>query len=96
MCTASVAFNLINGGSLGWFMGRVADYPDQWLTDPRFVVGLVLFIGGAALNIWADYRLRYLRSKDAGRRVMPPGGRSTLFAAPNCPARSLSGWASRC
>ena len=82
MCTASVAFNLINGGSLGWFMGHVADYPDQWLTDPRFVVGLVLFIGGAALNIWADYRLRYLRSKDAGRRVMPSGGPFNVVCCP--------------
>ena len=83
MCTASVVFNLINGGLLGWFMGYVADYPDQWLMDPRFIAGLALFIGGAALNIWADYRLRYLRNRDAGRRVVPSGGPFDVVCCPN-------------
>ncbi len=83
MCISSIAFNLINGGLLGWFMGYAADYPNQWLTAPAFIVGLALFIGGAALNIWADYRLRYLRNKDAGRGVVPSGGAFDIVCWPN-------------
>lgn len=83
MCTASVAFNLVNGGLLGWFMGHVDDYPLDWLTDPRFIAGLVLFAGGAALNVWADYRLRYLLQKCAGGRVNPSGGPFDIVCCPN-------------
>jgi len=83
MCAASVAFNLVNGGLLGWFMGHVADYPLDWLTDPRFIAGLVLFAGGAALNVWADYRLRYLRRREADGRVNPSGGAFDVVCCPN-------------
>ena len=83
MCTASVAFNLVNGGLLGWFMGHVADYPGGWLTDPRFIAGLVLFTAGAALNVWADYRLRHLRQGEPGGRVKPSGGPFDVVCCPN-------------
>ena len=64
-------------------MGYAADYPEQWLTDPRFLVGLGLFVGGAALNVWADYRLRYLRRKAGDGRVMPAGGLFNRVCCPN-------------
>lgn len=83
MCTASVVFNLVNGVLLGWFMGYAADYPEQWLTDPRFVAGVGLFTAGAALNVWADYRMRYLRGKAGDGRVMPSGGPFNLACCPN-------------
>ena len=83
MCTASFGFNLVNGGLLGWFMGYAADYPEQWLTDPRFLVGLGLFVGGAALNVWSDYRLRHLRKRAGDGRVMPSGGPFNLVCCPN-------------
>ena len=83
MCTASFGFNVVNGVLLGWFMGYAADYPAQWLTDPRFLVGLGLFVGGAALNVWSDYRLRYLRRKAGDGRVMPTGVPFNLVCCPN-------------
>ena len=82
LCASSIGFNLVNGGLLGWFMGFAADYPDQWLTDPRFVAGLFLFVGGATLNVWADYRLRHLRRTNAGR-VMPTGSPFNIVCCPN-------------
>lgn len=83
MTTSSIGFNLINGGLLGWFMGYAAHYPEQWLTDPRFVVGVGLFVAGAGLNLWADYRLRYLRLKAADGRVIPSGAPFTFTCCPN-------------
>ena len=83
MCMVSICFNLINGGLLGWFMGYAADYPTQWLTDPRFIVGVGLFISGAALNVWADYRLRSLRRSAREGRVIPSGGPFNFACCPN-------------
>ncbi|MCY4059427.1 MAG: 3-oxo-5-alpha-steroid 4-dehydrogenase [Gammaproteobacteria bacterium] len=82
LCVSSIGFNLVNGGLFGWFMGYAADYPDQWLTDPRFVGGLALFVGGATLNVWADYRLRRLRMGNTGS-VVPTGGPFNLVCCPN-------------
>ena len=83
MCAASIGFNLVNGGLLGWFMGYAADYSQQWLSDPRFVVGLALFVVGAGLNVWADYRLRYLRKTSGPDRVVPIGGPFRFACCPN-------------
>ena len=83
MCTSSIGFNVVNGGLLGWFMGYAADYPGQWLTDPRFVVGVGLFVAGAALNVWSDYRLLDLRRKAGDSRVIPSGGPFNFACCPN-------------
>ena len=83
MCGASVGFNLVNGALLGWFMGYAADYSVQWLSDPRFVVGVVLFALGAGLNVWADYRLRDLRMSSRQDRVAPTDGPFRFACCPN-------------
>ena len=83
MCGSSIGFHLVNGGLLGWFLGYAANYPEQWLTDLRFIVGIGLFITGAALNIWADYRLRHLRRKAGDGPVIPSGGPFDFVCCPN-------------
>lgn len=82
-CSTAVGFNLINGGLLGWFMAYAGDYANQWLSDPRFIAGLALMVGGAALNIWADYRLLHLRRAHEGQRVLPHGGAFDRVTCPN-------------
>ncbi len=83
MLIGAVAFNLVNGIFWGWFMGGIADYAEQWLTDPRFLSGLALTIAGAGLNIQADYRLLHLRKLNSGRHVVPHGGAFELVSCPN-------------
>ena len=83
LCTTSIGFNLVNGGLLGWFIGYGADYPDGWLTDARFIVGVGLFVAGAVLNIWADYRMRALRRRSAQEHVAPSGGPFNAICCPN-------------
>ena len=83
MCGASIGFNLVNGGFMGWLMGYAAEYSEQWLSDPRFVVGLAFFAVGAGLNVWADYRLRYLRKVSGQDRVVPTGGPFRFTCCPN-------------
>jgi 3-oxo-5-alpha-steroid 4-dehydrogenase 1 len=36
-------------------------YADDWVYDPRFIVGIVLFFAGMFINIQADSILRNLR-----------------------------------
>ena len=83
MCAAAAGFNLVNGGLIGWFMGYAADYAGDWLLDPRFIGGLALVAGGAALNVWADYRLLHLRKTGGERPVLPRGGAFDIVACPN-------------
>lgn len=77
------AFNLVNGFFLGWFMARIADYPEDWFSDPRFLCGAALFVAGATLNISSDYRLSTLRAKASGGAVLPRGGAFEYVSCPN-------------
>ena len=83
LCASGFAFNCVNGALWGWFLAHFADYPADWTTDPRFVLGLGLALGGAALNVWADYHLRRLRSRQGGTYVVPKGGAFKVVSSPH-------------
>lgn len=77
----AVFFNTVNGGLNGFYLGTLAAYPESWLTDPRFVAGLALFVAGAGMNISSDYTLIGLR-KGTTDYAIPRGG---LFERISCP-----------
>lgn len=59
--------------------GLGKNYTPDWLHDPRFLIGLVVYYTALALNIHSDAILRNLRSREevaAGARVyrIPQGG----------------------
>jgi hypothetical protein len=78
----AVGFNLVNGSLLGWQVAERGHYPPGWFTDPRFLLGLALFLGGLALNWWADRRLIGLRKPGETGYVIPRGG---MFERVSCP-----------
>ncbi len=78
---SAMAFNVMNAGLNGYYLGTLADYPTSWLGDPRFILGLLLFVTGAVTNLWADNRLISLRSV-AAEYAVPHGG---LFERISCP-----------
>ncbi|HEX9166140.1 MAG TPA: 3-oxo-5-alpha-steroid 4-dehydrogenase [Gemmatimonadales bacterium] len=78
----AVGFNLVNGSLLGAQLAGRRDYPPEWFTDPRFVIGLALFAGGMAVNWWADRRLIALRKPGETGYLIPRGG---LFERVSCP-----------
>ena len=88
MCASGIFFNVLNGALWGWFMGYIADYASDWMSDPRFVIGVVLAIGGGALNIWSDYRLWRLRGDNRDAYVIPRGGVFNLVSCPNLAGRN--------
>jgi 3-oxo-5-alpha-steroid 4-dehydrogenase 1 len=70
---SAVVFNMVNGSLLGiWFL-RFSSYTGEWLTDPRFITGLVLFIIGFVINGMADTRLFNLRRGDDTGYHLPRG-----------------------
>jgi len=80
----AVCFNFINAGILGYYMGTMHDhYSTEWLSDPRFIAGMLIFIGGMAINISSDEKLIHLRikRKNDGYQI-PRGG---LFEKVSCP-----------
>lgn len=55
-------FNLMNGYLNGRYITDFSGgYPDSWLTDPRFLIGVALFITGYVINRQADLALHTLR-----------------------------------
>jgi hypothetical protein len=80
---SAVGFNLLNSylnaRSLTAFGPT---YGLRWLFDVRFLYGMVLFIGGFAINRWADTTLLSLRKSSGGEYAIPRGG---LFDDISCP-----------
>ncbi|XP_066273603.1 uncharacterized protein [Branchiostoma lanceolatum] len=61
-----------------------ARYPDKYYYDPRFIIGLLLFVSGYVTNKWADIKLRGLRKqKGSNGYYIPSGGLFELVACPN-------------
>ncbi len=61
-------------------------YDDSWFQDPRFILGVIIYIIGFNINVKSDSILRNLRSKkpksDETRYKIPYGG---LFKWVTCP-----------
>lgn len=80
---SAMAFNVVNAGLNGLYLGWFgATYPTAWLADPRFILGLVVFLAGATINLWADNRLIGLRAGGGQGYSIPRGG---LFERVSCP-----------
>jgi len=91
----AIAFNLLNAGINAYWIGTLRWYPDRWLTDPRFLVGGVLFAGGLMLHVWADRKLRRLRASSSKGYQIPYGGAYRWVSCPNYLGEIVewTGWA---
>jgi 3-oxo-5-alpha-steroid 4-dehydrogenase 1 len=79
----AVFFNFVNAGFLGYYTGTLnTQYNKEWLTDPRFIAGILVFITGMVLNITSDQHLIRLR-KNSNNGYQIPRGR--LFDNISCP-----------
>jgi len=78
----------------------VSQYGDHlnitWISDPRFIIGIIMYYSGLYLNIHSDRIIRNLRSKDeieSGKKVyrIPFGGGFNLVTNPSY-LGELIGW----
>ena len=80
---ASTLFNTVNGAFLGWDFAQHADRGVAWFTDPRFIVGIVVFGVGMGVNWASDTILIRLREPgETGYRI-PHGGGFRWVSSPN-------------
>jgi steroid 5-alpha reductase family enzyme len=80
----AMVFNLVNASANGyWLFWAGPERPLSWLADPRFLVGVLLFLGGMAVNLSSDYRLLGLRRSGGARYQNPPA--RGLFRWVSCP-----------
>mmetsp|Transcript_66522 Transcript_66522/g.183754 ORF Transcript_66522/g.183754 Transcript_66522/m.183754 type:complete len:170 (+) Transcript_66522:509-1018(+) len=68
------AFCTVNGYLQVRYLTFLYVYPDEWLYDPRFIVGVAIFLFGWCLNYDADDRLRNLRKPGETGYKIPYGG----------------------
>lgn len=85
LLVAGMAFNACNGALNGWFLSELATHlhSNEWLTDPRFIIGLLVFAGGFALAKQSDAILRNLRKPGESGYKIPYGGGYRFVSCPN-------------
>ncbi|XP_027034713.1 3-oxo-5-alpha-steroid 4-dehydrogenase 2a isoform X1 [Tachysurus fulvidraco] len=79
----AVVFCSLNGFLQGHYMLHCAHYDDLWHKDVRFIVGLLLFFSGMAINIHSDHILRNLRKPGEITYKIPQGGMFELVSGAN-------------
>ncbi|MEZ4445418.1 MAG: DUF1295 domain-containing protein [Polyangiaceae bacterium] len=78
----AIVFNVTNAYLNARQISHLGAYPSGWLTDPRFVVGALLFLGGRQVNVWADAQLLALKREGKGYQI-PRAGLYRLISCPN-------------
>ncbi|MBL0911147.1 MAG: hypothetical protein IBJ09_02155 [Bacteroidia bacterium] len=79
---SAMGFNLMNGFLIGYFLTHFATYDNSWLRDPRFIAGMLLFLGGMYINWKSDTMLISLRKPGETGYTIPRG---FLFNSISCP-----------
>ncbi len=83
VCMA-IFFNIANGFMNGYYLGSLQhQYTIAWLTDPRFIIGIILFVTGMIINMKADDKLINLRKNKHDEYQIPYGGLFNKISCPN-------------
>ena len=72
-----MTFNTLNALMQGGWLFYVSPaemYPESWLTDPRFIIGLAVFAVGMYINLKSDNIIRHLRAPGDTKHYLPKGG----------------------
>ena len=81
---SALIYNTANGYLNGRYLFAFSEgYTIEWLTDPRFLVGLGLFITGFIINRRADHTLRNLRKQGESDYRVPYNGLFRWISSPN-------------
>ena len=88
-------FNALNVYVNARVVSHIGNYEISWLTDPRFLIGMTLFVGGMFLNVHADNVLLTLRKEGRTEYGVPGGGAYRYISCPNYLGEILewTGWA---
>ncbi|KAL2621154.1 hypothetical protein R1flu_001359 [Riccia fluitans] len=77
-------FNILNSYAQGRWISNYGEYPDSWLTSPKFIIGVTIFFIGFIGNFWSDSILLSLRTDEDDRSYrIPQGGLFRLVSNAN-------------
>ena len=79
------SFNTANGSTNAFAITELAPHllSTDWLTDPRFIVGILVFAAGYAINQQSDAILLNLRKPGESGYKIPYGGFYRWLSSPN-------------
>ncbi len=81
---SALLFNGVNAYLNGRYIFTFSTgYNNQWLADPRFIIGVALFIIGFIINRQADHTLRNLRGPGESGYKVPYGALYRWISCPN-------------
>lgn len=91
----ALVFNTLNAYINARWIGHLGAYANEWLRDPRFLLGTALFLAGWLGNVHSDGILRNLRKPGETGYKIPHGGLYHWVSAPNylCEMVEWAGWA---
>jgi len=76
-------FNMVNCYINGRYLFSFSAYTNSWFMDPRFIIGVALFIAGFIINRMADKTLLDLRHNNESGYQIPQGGLYNFISSPN-------------
>jgi hypothetical protein len=80
----AIVFNAVNSSFNGYYLGTLQNqYNPSWLTDPRFILGILIFLTGMIINLTADEKLIHMRKTRANGYQIPYGGLFNKISCPN-------------
>jgi hypothetical protein len=80
----AMVFNSANGFVNGYYLFHQSPlFSLSWLSDPRFLLGGVLFLWGMYIHARCDHVLRNLRAPGESEYTIPFGGMFRFVSAPN-------------
>ena len=80
---SAIFFNGINTLTLGYNFTHFSAYTKSYITDPKFIIGILLFFTGLGINWWADNKLIHLRQPGETGYKIPLGGLFRYISCPN-------------
>ena len=72
-----IIFNTLNSYFIAAWLYKFAPadyYTIKWLVNPKFLVGLAIFIAGMVINLHSDYVIRHLRQPGDTKHYIPKKG----------------------
>ncbi|MBS1107485.1 MAG: 3-oxo-5-alpha-steroid 4-dehydrogenase [Deltaproteobacteria bacterium] len=92
----AIAFNAVNASLNAYAISHGAlRHVESWFADPRFAIGVALFLAGFAVNLQSDAILRRLRKPGETGYEIPRGGLFRFVSSPNYLGEIIEwcGWA---
>ena len=83
---SAILFNLVNASLNGYYLAELAPlgkYSQAWLSSPNFLLGILLFMLGFAINLRSDAMLIKLRKPGETGYKIPRGFLFTYVSSPN-------------